>query len=78
MNIMTEKIHKTQLGDIHYWTNIIDENAVTLVFLPGLTADHRLFEKQIEYFENKFNVFVIKYKDGYGNANLKILRTQKQ
>lgn len=23
-------------------------------------------------------VFVIKYKDGYGNANLKILRTQKQ
>ena len=55
---MTEKIHKTQLGDIHYWTNIIDENAVTLVFLPGLTADHRLFEKQIEYFENKFNVFV--------------------
>jgi pimeloyl-ACP methyl ester carboxylesterase len=55
---MTEKIHKTPLGDIHYWTNIIDENAVTLVFLPGLTADHRLFEKQIEYFENKFNVFV--------------------
>ena len=58
VNFMTEKIHKTQLGDIHYWTNIIDENAVTLVFLPGLTADHRLFEKQIEYFENKFNVFV--------------------
>ena len=23
-----------------------------------MTADHRLFEKQIEYFENKFNVFV--------------------
>ena len=58
VNFMTEKIHKTQLGDIHYWINIIDENAVTLVFLPGLTADHRLFEKQIEYFENKFNVFV--------------------
>ena len=29
-----------------------------LVFLPGLTADHRLFEKQTEYFENKQNVFV--------------------
>lgn len=28
------------------------------MFLPGLTADHRLFEKQTEYFENKQNVFV--------------------
>ena len=58
VNFMTEKIHKTQLGDIHYWTNILNKDSVTLVFLPGLTADHRLFEKQIEYFENKFNVFV--------------------
>ena len=31
---------------------------ITLVFLPGLTADHRLFDKQIEYFKNKYNVFV--------------------
>ncbi len=29
-----------------------------LVFLPGLTADHRLFEKQVEYFEGKYNVLV--------------------
>lgn len=58
VNFMTEKIHKTQLGDIHYWINILNKDSVTLVFLPGLTADHRLFEKQIEYFENKFNVFV--------------------
>ena len=28
------------------------------MFLPGLTADHRLFEKQIEYFEKRQNVFV--------------------
>ena len=28
------------------------------MFLPGLTADHRLFEKQTEYFEKKQNVFV--------------------
>ena len=55
---MTEKIYKTPLGVIHYWINIIDEDVVTLVFLPGLTADHRLFEKQIEYFENKYNVLV--------------------
>lgn len=29
-----------------------------LVFLPGLTADHRLFEKQMEYFCKKYRVFV--------------------
>lgn len=55
---MVEKIHKTPSGDIHYWINRIDKNGVTLLFLPGLTADHRLFEKQISYFENKYNVFV--------------------
>ena len=55
---MIEKIHKTPLGNIHYWINLIDKNNVTLVFLPGLTADHRLFDKQIEFFENKYNVFV--------------------
>lgn len=53
-----EKIYETPLGNIHYWINIIDEDAVTLMFLPGLTADHRLFDKQIAYFENKYNVFV--------------------
>ena len=29
-----------------------------MVFLPGLTADHRLFDKQIEYFKSRYNVFV--------------------
>ena len=26
--------------------------------MPGLTADHRLFDKQIAYFKDKYNVFV--------------------
>ena len=55
---MTEGIYNTSLSDIHYWIHIIDKNRSTLVFLPGLTADHRLFDKQIAYFENKYNVFV--------------------
>lgn len=55
---MEEKIYSTTSGDIHYWLNIVNDQSVTLVFLPGLTADHRLFRKQIEYFENKHNVFV--------------------
>lgn len=55
---MVEQIHKTPLGNIHYWINTIERDRITLVFLPGLTADHRLFEKQISYFEDKYNVFV--------------------
>ena len=55
---MIEKIYETPSGKIHYWTDNIDPNGVTLVFLPGLTADHRLFEKQIEYFSGKYNLFV--------------------
>ena len=55
---MNEKIYNTPLGNIHYWINLINKNMPTLVFLPGLTADHRLFEKQIAFFENKYNVFV--------------------
>lgn len=55
---MVEKQYNTNLGNIHYWIDIIDENEKTLVFLPGLTADHRLFEKQLAYFTGKYNVFV--------------------
>ena len=55
---MTESSYKTPCGCIHYFVNVVDKQKITLVFLPGLTADHRLFEKQIEYFEKKQNVFV--------------------
>lgn len=56
---MIEKIHETECGNIHYWVNEITENdSLQLIFLPGLTADHRLFEKQIEYFSNKFQILV--------------------
>ena len=33
-------------------------NGPSLIFLPGLTADHRLFEKQTEYFDGKYRMFV--------------------
>ena len=55
---MTEKTFETPCGDIHYWVSGKPEtHNLTLVFLPGLTADHRLFEKQIEYFKD-YHVFV--------------------
>lgn len=54
---MIEKIYKTSCGAIHYWINDFNEKSkIALIFLPGLTADHRLFDKQIEYFKNKFRV----------------------
>ena len=55
---MIEKTHKTRCGTIHYWVNTKKESQMSLVFLPGLTADHRLFDKQIEFFEDKYHVFV--------------------
>lgn len=55
---MLEKTYTTPLGTIHYWIHMIAADSATLVFLPGLTADHRLFEKQIEYFKNQWNVLV--------------------
>ncbi|MGI5076081.1 alpha/beta hydrolase [Treponema vincentii] len=56
---MIEKTYKTSCGIIHYWISKIgDATMPALIFLPGLTADHRLFEKQILYFENKYTIFV--------------------
>lgn len=55
---MNHRIYETSYGIIHYWLNVFDHEKPTLVFLPGLTADHRLFNKQIECFEFKYNVFV--------------------
>ena len=55
---MQEKEYRTRCGTIHYWINQKADSHVTLVFLPGLTADHHLFEKQIAYFEEKYSVFV--------------------
>ncbi len=56
---MTEETFETQCGAIHYWiSKDAEASKPSLVFLPGLTADHRLFNKQIEYFEGKYPVCV--------------------
>ena len=55
---MTEKVYRTEKGPIHYWTSSVASDRTSLIFLPGLTADHRLFEKQTEFFDGKYNVFV--------------------
>lgn len=53
-----EKTYRTSYGTIHYWVSRADESRIWLIFLPGLTADHRLFDKQLEAFEGKYNCLV--------------------
>ena len=56
---MKEKLYETPCGAIHYWVNEPrPASDPALVFLPGLTADHRLFDRQIEYFEDNCRVLV--------------------
>lgn len=56
---MIEKTHRTPCGAIHYWVGAHDGgDRPALVFLPGLTADHRLFDKQVEAFEGRWPVLV--------------------
>lgn len=57
-DILSEKQYPTPSGIIHYFTNEIRPERRALVFLPGLTADHRLFEKQIPFFANRYNILV--------------------
>ncbi len=58
MERMIERQLVTGKGIIHYWVNEMEDSRVTIVLLPGLTADRRLFERQIEYFCDKFRVLV--------------------
>ena len=55
---MIEQTYETPCGLIHYWTNEKPEAPLSLVFLPGLTADHRLFDKQIDHFQERYRVLV--------------------
>ncbi len=42
--------------DIHYWTNDGTNSDICIFFSHGLTADHRCFRKQEEYFEDKYKI----------------------
>ena len=50
-----EKTVSSSHGTTYYWTNDIDSD-ISLVFLPGLSADHRLFEFQLDAFKDEYKV----------------------
>jgi len=53
-----QKRYQTPFGPITYWVSVKDPAQAWLVFLPGLSADHTLFEKQTEYFSQIGNCLV--------------------
>ena len=56
---MVEKQYATPFGAIHYWVSrSTDVQAQWLIYLPGLTADHRLFDKQIESLQERYHCLV--------------------
>ena len=55
---MKESVLKSSLGDIRYFISRAGAEAKWLVFLPGLSADHTLFEKQIGHFGTTLNCCV--------------------
>ena len=55
---MKKKTYHTPLGPITYWVDHGPKDSPQLVFLPGLTADHRLFGKQVAYFKGKCPLLV--------------------
>ena len=58
VDLLKESTYQTPCGTIHYWSSILRLDTTTLVFLPGLTADHRLFDKQVAYFDGKYSIIV--------------------
>lgn len=56
---MDRKTFHTASGKVAYWVDGSAGPGVPwLVFLPGLTADHTLFDEQTAYFEGKANYLV--------------------
>ena len=53
-----ERIFETPSGKIHYCVSRAETSEKWLVFLPGLTADHTLFNAQMAHFSGKANCLV--------------------
>lgn len=54
--MVEERVFSVPQGEVHYWVSRCGgPERPWLVFLPGLTADHRLFDRQIEGLSTKFS-----------------------
>lgn len=55
---MQHKILNHQKNTIHYYISKKENFNKTILFTHGLTADYSMFEKQVEYFKDKFNIIL--------------------
>lgn len=55
---MEHKLYSTGSGDIHYWISRRNGSLPWLIFLPGLSADHTLFDRQMKAFSPLYNCLV--------------------
>ena len=54
---MLEKSISSERGKTYYWTEK-GNSSFSLVFLPGLTANHHLFDRQIDEFSEQYDMIV--------------------
>lgn len=55
---MQQAILECKKGAVYYWYTDIDFAKRTVFLLHGLTANHTMFDKQIEFLSGKYNVIV--------------------
>ena len=56
---MEHKTIKGVGGEVHYWISKANHRSnEVIVFTHGLTADHTMYEKQIEFFQKEYTVIV--------------------
>mgnify|MGYP004683481091 FL=1 len=53
---MQQAIFECEKGSVYYWHTHIDLTKKTIFLLHGLTANHTMFGKQIDFLQSKYNV----------------------
>ena len=54
---MKRQERKTSRGTVYYWISRNEnEHAKCIVFTHGLTADHSMFQMQVEYFKSEYTI----------------------
>ena len=54
---LTERRHAAAPGEVRYWaTAQPDPSREWMAFLPGLSADHTLFDPQVAHFAGRWNL----------------------
>lgn len=56
---MREYYLKTESGNVYYWlSDTIADDKLTIFFLHGMTGDHSMFQKQVSFFSDRYNIIL--------------------